>query len=290
MGGFGGFAAGVELPPGYRRPVLMMTTDGVGTKLDLARRARRWEGVGFDLVAMVADDLAAVGASPLGIVDYLAVGALDPARDAIIVQSIAEACHQAGCPLLGGETAEHPGVMAPDQVDLAASALGVVEHDRMLGPERVGAGDMVIGLASPNLRSNGFSLVRAVLDRLSHPQGQEALLDLLLAPSVIYSPAVLAAIAGGQVHAAAHVTGGGLEANLGRVVPAGLVAEIDWVSWTSPAIFELIAERGGISTPEMRSAFNMGIGFCLIAPGPAVPAIAAAVGHDARVIGRLVPG
>jgi phosphoribosylformylglycinamidine cyclo-ligase len=178
--------------------------------------------------------------------------------------------------------------MAPDQVDLAATALGVVESERILGPDRVMEGDLVIGLASPNLRSNGFSLIRAILDRL--PQGSEALLEVLLAASVIYSPAVLAAAAGGQVHAAAHITGGGLEANLARAVPAGLVAEIDWGSWTAPPVFDLIAEDGGISIPEMRSTFNMGIGFCLISSRPAVPEIVAAVGHDARVIGRLAPG
>ncbi len=164
VGGFGGFAAGLTLPGGYADPVLMLTTDGVGTKLELARRWNRWDGVGFDLVAMVVDDLAAAGATPLAVVDYMAVGSLDPQRDTAIVSSIAAACAVAGCALLGGETAEHPGVMESDQVDLAATALGVMEKGAELGSHRVGAGDLVIGLASPNLRSNGFSLVRAVIE------------------------------------------------------------------------------------------------------------------------------
>jgi phosphoribosylformylglycinamidine cyclo-ligase len=163
VGGFGGFAAGVRVPTGYVDPVLMMTTDGVGTKLEIARRAGLWGGVGRDLVAMCVDDLAAAGSKPIGFVDYLAVGSLDAERDTTIVESIADACLEASCPLLGGETAEHPGVMEPAAVDLAGAALGVVESAEVLGPERVGAGDLIVGLMSPNLRSNGFSLVRAVM-------------------------------------------------------------------------------------------------------------------------------
>ena len=162
IGNFGGFAAGVTIPAGYREPVLMMSTDGVGTKLELARRAGRWDGVGQDLVAMCVDDLAAVGARPLGFVDYLAVGALNAARDRVIVESVAAACAIAGCPLLGGETAEHPGVMEPDAVDLAGAVMGIVERGQELRPTLVAEGDVVVGLVSPNLRSNGFSLVRAL--------------------------------------------------------------------------------------------------------------------------------
>jgi phosphoribosylformylglycinamidine cyclo-ligase len=192
VGGFGGFAAGIRIPDGYRSPVLMMTTDGVGTKLDLARRTGRWDGVGWDLVAMCVDDLAAAGARPLALVDYMAVGRLDANRDRAIVSSIAAACTEAGCALLGGETAEHPGVMDSDAVDLAAAALGVVEDGEQLGPDRVRRGDLIVGLASPNLRSNGFSLVRKAFG-----EDAETHADLLLAPSVIYSTVVLEAIAAG---------------------------------------------------------------------------------------------
>lgn len=281
VGGFGGFAAGVELPAGYRRPVLMMTTDGVGTKLELARRYDGWDGVGQDLVAMCVDDLAAAGAAPLGLVDYLAVGSLDPERDRRVVASVAAACAAAGCPLLGGETAEHPGVMAPDAVDLAGAALGVVEHDAAPGPARVRTGDLILGLASPNLRSNGFSLVRAVLaDELDdHHQ-------VLLEPSVIYSPEVLAAMATGGVHSAAHITGGGIPGNLPRALPPGRGALIRQV-WEVPAPFVLIAGKG-VPTEEMRSTFNLGIGFCLVVDPAMVDLVAETVArHDPLVIGEV---
>ncbi|HUP15733.1 MAG TPA: phosphoribosylformylglycinamidine cyclo-ligase [Acidimicrobiia bacterium] len=289
VGGFGGFAAGLTLPAGYVEPVLMLTTDGVGTKLELARRFNRWEGVGFDLVAMVVDDLAAAGAAPLGVVDYMAVGALDPQRDTAIVASIAAACSTAGCALLGGETAEHPGVMEPDQVDLAATALGVVEKGGELGSHRVGAGDVVIGLASPNLRSNGFSLVRAVIgDRDLHEivEGR-ALIDWLTEPSVVYSPAVQRAVATGKVHAAAHITGGGLLANLSRVIPDGHEARVDHASWQPPRVFQLVAEWGGLPPGELRAVLNMGIGFCLITAPDDANAVIELCGHDALVIGKV---
>jgi len=284
-GGFGGFAAGVRLPAGMTDPVLMMTTDGVGTKLDLARRTGRWEGVGLDLVAMCVDDLATVGARPIGFVDYLAVGSLRAERDREIVASIADACSAAGCPLLGGETAEHPGVMEQDAVDLAGAALGVVEADSVLGPERVGAGDAIVGLVSPNPRSNGFSLIRSVLgeDVLSHAEA-------LLAPSVIYSPAVMATVAVGGVHAAAHVTGGGIALNLARALPDGLGAVLDTSTWDRPAIFDAIAARG-VPDAEMRRTFNLGIGFCLVVADDAVGSVLqSAAEHSPRVIGHVGPG
>lgn len=285
VGGFGGFAAGVEVPAGYRSPVLMMTTDGVGTKLELARITGRWEGVGFDLVAMCLDDLAAVGARPLGLVDYMAVGALHPERDRVIVDSIARACREAGCPLLGGETAEHPGVMDQEAVDLAGAAVGVVERGEELGPHRVSAGDLVIGLASPNLRSNGFSLVRAVLGGRV-----EELADLLLQPSAVYTPAVMASISTGGVRAGAHVTGGGLPGNLPRALPDGLGAVIDTGSWDPPELFGLIAEQG-VSPEEMYATFNMGIGFCLVVEAASRDrVIQAAAAHQPRVIGEVRPG
>ena len=291
VGGFGGFAAGLTLPAGYVDPVLMLTTDGVGTKLELARSAGRWDGVGFDLVAMVVDDLAAAGATPLAVVDYMAVGALAPERDHAIVSSIARACSVAGCALLGGETAEHPGVMKSDQVDLAATALGVVERGAQLGSHRVMADDIVIGLISPNLRSNGFSLVRAVLgDRdLEDAVNGRTLEDRVLEPSVIYSPAVLRAVATGNVHAAAHITGGGLAANLARVMPPGLRSVIDYDTWQPPLIFQLVAEWGSVPPEEMRRVLNMGIGFCLIAAPVEAAGLIELCGHEARVIGQVAP-
>jgi phosphoribosylformylglycinamidine cyclo-ligase len=280
IGSFGGFAAGVRLPEGMTDPVLMMSTDGVGTKLEIARRVERWDGVGFDLVAMCVDDLAAAGAMPIGFVDYLAVGSLQPERDRAIVESIAAACLQARCPLLGGETAEHPGVMAVDAVDIAGAVTGVVEADAVLGPDRVRIGDVVIGLVSPNLRSNGFSLVRAILgdETTGHA-------DVLLDPSVIYSPAVLAAAAGGGAHSAAHITGGGLATNLSRALPERMGATIDSATWERPAVFSLIADRG-VPEDEMRRAFNLGIGFCLVVDPAAVDDVLGATAlHDPRPIG-----
>lgn len=282
VGGFGGFAAGVRLPAGMEDPVLMMSTDGVGTKLEIARRADRWEGVGFDLVAMCVDDLAAAGARPIGFVDYLAVGSLRAERDQAIVESIAAACLAAGCPLLAGETAEHPGVMALDAIDLAGAVAGVVEADDVLGPHRVNEGDVVIGLMSPNLRSNGFSLVRAALG-----DGVEEHAPQLLEPSVIYSPAVLAAAAGGGVRAGAHITGGGLAANLARALPEGRGARIDASAWDRPEVFALIAEHG-VPEDEMRRTFNLGIGFCLVVdPATVDEVLEATADHDPRPIGEV---
>ena len=285
VGAFGGFAAGIEIPTGYDRPVLMMSTDGVGTKLDLARRVDLWDGVGSDLVAMCLDDLAAVGAKPLGFVDYMAVGSLQPERDTTIVQSIAQACADASCVLLGGETAEHPGVMPTDAVDLAGAVMGVVEKGGELGPRLVKDGDVIVGLRSPNLRSNGFSLVRAVFgDDIDH-FGEE-----FLEPSVVYSPTVIQAVSTNGVHAAAHVTGGGIVANLARVIPAGLGATLDTSSWETPSVFGLISERG-VEPDEMFRTFNMGIGFCLVIDVGAIDDVLAAVGkHDPTVIGRIGTG
>lgn len=283
VGGFGGFAAGVEIPGGYHSPVLMMSTDGVGTKLELARRSGNWGGVGHDLVAMCVDDLAAVGARPLGFVDYMAVEAIDLIRDSAIVESISAACSLAGCPLLGGETAEHPGVMKREAVDLAGAVMGVVEKGSEWGPQRVKEGDVVIGLISPNLRSNGFSLIRSVFgDEIDQH------LELLLEPSVIYSPAVLALE--DQVHSAAHITGGGLADNLARALPNGVGAIVDTTRWDRPAVFDLVSSMD-VSPNEMWHTFNMGIGFCVIASPADIQNIMSVVQrHDPRVIGEITHG
>lgn len=285
IGGFGGFAAGIKIPPGYESPVLMMSTDGVGTKLELARRSGLWDGVGSDLVAMCVDDLAAVGAEPLGFVDYMAVGALEPERDSAIVRSIAKACVAAGCALLGGETAEHPGVMDHDAVDLAGAVVGVVEEGSQLGPDRVQVGDAVIGLRSPNLRSNGFSLVRSVFGDDLDGHASE-----LLSPSVIYSPAVITAVRTGAVNSAAHITGGGIAENLTRALPDGAGARVDTSSWEPPPLFDLVSGRG-VARNEMFRTFNMGIGFCLIVSPERVQEICDIVrNHDPGVIGEVVAG
>jgi phosphoribosylformylglycinamidine cyclo-ligase len=291
VGGFGGFAAGIELPDGMKRPVLMMSTDGVGTKLEIARRLGIWDGVGYDLVAMCVDDLTAVGARPLGFVDYMAVGSLDPIRDTRIVGSIASACAEVGAALVGGETAEHPGVMEPDAVDLAGAALGVVEAGHEIIGDHVAAGDLVVGLASHNLRSNGFSLVRRVFDDWSTPFGGSTLGETVLEPSVLYSPAVLEAMRTGGVTGAAHITGGGLPGNLGRPIPDGLGARIDTTSWRPPEIFGHLAEVGEIARRDMFDAFNMGIGFCLIVRADRLEDVVAPVAeHDPVVIGEIVEG
>ncbi len=282
VGDFGGFAAGVEIPPGYVSPILMMTTDGVGTKLEIARRFSRWDGVGHDLVAMCVDDLAAIGARPLGLVDYMAVGSLRADRDRAVVASIAGACNLAGCALLGGETAEHPGVMEPDAIDLAGAVVGVVEKGAQLGPHLVEEGDVVIGLSSPNLRSNGFSLVRSVL-AAELEQHVETLLD----PSVIYAPSVLNAVATGRAHSAAHITGGGLIGNLVRALPDNLGVDVDRSTWAWPQIFEVIS-RSGVSRDDMEKTFNLGIGFCLIIESAGTDEVMDAVSaHDPVVIGTV---
>ena len=285
IGSFGGFAAGVTIPPGYREPVLMMSTDGVGTKLELARRAGRWDGVGHDLVAMCVDDLAAVGARPLGFVDYLAVGSLDPVRDRAIVESVAAACVLAGCPLLGGETAEHPGVMEPDAVDLAGAVMGVVERGSELGPALVEEGDLIVGLLSPNLRSNGFSLVRALFG-----DDVDTHFDMFLEPSVIYSPDVLRAVNGwwGTCRGPHHRRWSGRKPGEGPSFRPR--RPLDTGAWDVPQVFETVASRG-VPRAEMWTTFNMGIGFCLVvAPEAVESVVSTASAHEGRVIGKIVTG
>jgi phosphoribosylformylglycinamidine cyclo-ligase len=297
IGGFGGFAAGVTIPDGYANPVLMMSTDGVGTKLELARRTGRYGGVGHDLVAMCVDDLAAVGARPLAFTDYLAVGRINPDRDRTIIDSVAEACSLAGCALVGGETAEHPGVVETDHVDLAGAALGVVERGAEITGSSVRAGDVIIGVRSPNLRSNGYSLVRSVLGDRSLddplPGDGRSIGEVLLEPSLVYAPAVLDAAGTGSVHAFAHVTGGGIPGNLARVLPDGLGAEIDPSTWTHPNVFGVIQTWGLVRDEEMYRVFNMGIGYlAVVAPdsAQAVVDIFEDRGRPAHIIGRVVEG
>jgi phosphoribosylformylglycinamidine cyclo-ligase len=298
VGGFGGFAAGIQIPAGFEVPVLMMSTDGVGTKAEVARQAGLLEGLGYDLVAMVADDLAAAGAQPIAMTDYVAVGRLDVDMVETLIESITDACSGADISLLGGETAEHPGVMAAGQFDVSATALGIVEMGDEVNPEHVGAGDVIVGVRSPNLRSNGFSLVRAImakglpLDR-DFPDTDTPTAHVLLDPSIVYSPAVVNLNARVVPHGLAHITGGGLPGNVIRVVPEGARAIIERSRWEVPHVFEVLQRIGGIPTAEMFRTFNMGIGFTAIVDEEDVDATLRAFETselDADVIGRIVEG
>lgn len=293
VGAFGGFAAGLRIPKGYEDPVLMMSTDGVGTKAEVARKAGKLGGLGWDLVAMCADDLVAMGATPLAMTDYIAVGRLIPDRIEAIVASVAAASAETGIALLGGETAEHPGVMQPDEFDLSGAVVGVVEADGVIDGSRVAPGQVVLGLLSPNVRSNGFSLLRAAVlstmsldDSLSEGTASE----VLLAPSVIYTPAVLRMLKQVPVSAMAHVTGGGIAGNLERVLPRGMGAAIETDAWQRPAVFEDVAEIGGIGEAEMFATFNMGLGFLIVLDENHVDAAVEALGVDCALVGSILAG
>jgi phosphoribosylformylglycinamidine cyclo-ligase len=301
IGGFGGqFPLDIAR---FTKPVLVASTDGVGTKLLVARATGRYETVGIDLVAMCVDDLVCVGAEPLFMLDYIATGKVDPERIATVVGGVAEGCRLAGCALIGGETAEHAGVMAPDELDLAGFAVGAVEDGTQLGPERVRAGDAVIGLPSPGLRSNGYTLARHVLlERAGLDLGDPAwegadvtVADELLRPSVIYAPAVLAGrAAGGEaLRASAHITGGGIVGHLPRALPDGLGAVLRRSAWEEPRIFEEIRRLGAVDEDEMDRVFNRGIGMALVVDASGVDAVLPALalaGLPGTVIGEVTGG
>jgi phosphoribosylformylglycinamidine cyclo-ligase len=266
--GIGAFASAVALPPGYREPVLVSATDGVGTKTAIASAMRRHDTIGRDLVAMCADDVVCTGAEPLFFLDYVAVGRVVPDRVATIVEGIARGCRIAGCALLGGETAEHPGVMADDAFDLAGFCVGVVEAEDRLWPERVHVGDVVVGLPSSGLHANGFSLVRQVVDGddLDEPRPElgRSLADELLEPCRIYAGDVLRLVRDRLVRSAAHITGGGFLENIPRALPSGLGARIRRGAWAEPPIFELIRRRADLTEDDLFGTFNMGIGMVLV--------------------------
>ncbi len=282
IGGLGGFAGLFRLDLAkYRNPVLASSTDGVGTKLVIAQALDRHDTIGIDLVAMVVDDLVVVGAEPLFLSDYIATGKVVPERIAAIVAGIADGCVQAGCALVGGETAEHPGVMGADDYDISATGVGVVEADAMLGPERVRAGDVLLALGSSGLHSNGYSLVRHVLDRSAvrlddtpAALGGQRVGDVLLTPTRIYAQDVLAMAAAGA-HAFAHITGGGLAGNLVRVLPSGIAAVVDRGTWAPLPVFGFVAAAGDVPQPEMEQAFNMGVGMVAVVPADRVDTVAA---------------
>ncbi len=301
VGGIGGFAGlfDVSRLAGMRRPLLATSTDGVGTKVVIAQRLGRYDTIGIDLVGMVVDDLVVCGAEPLFMTDYVVCGTVVPERVAQIVGGIAEGCVRAGCALIGGETAEHPGHFGPDEFDLAGAATGVVDADRLLGPERVRTGDVVLGLASSGLHSNGFSLVRQVIERagldlhdqpaeLDQPLGTE-----LLTPTRIYAADCLALADAVEVHAFAHITGGGLAANLARVLPADVDAVLDRGTWTPPPVFGLLAGHGRVDAAELERVFNQGVGMAAVVSADAADAaIAVLAGRGVATwqLGTVIEG
>ena len=290
LGGFAGLFDASALKA-YRRPLLATSTDGVGTKVQIAQRLDIHDTIGFDLVAMVVDDIVVCGAEPLFMTDYIACGSVIPERIAAIVKGIAQACVQAGCALLGGETAEHPGLLGAGEYDLAGAATGVVEADAVLGPDRVQAGDVLVAMASSGLHSNGYSLVRRVMevhdwslerqvDELGRTLGAE-----LLTPTRVYAADALdlARTEGVDLHALSHVTGGGLAANLARVLPRGLEAVVERGTWTPAPIFELVRMLGRVPVGDLERTLNMGVGMvAIVAPAHAQAALE-------RLAGRGVP-
>ncbi|MEV5738109.1 phosphoribosylformylglycinamidine cyclo-ligase [Streptomyces sp. NPDC052292] len=299
LGGIGGFAGLFDASAlkRYERPLLASATDGVGTKVDIARRLGVYDTIGHDLVAMVMDDIVVCGAEPLFMTDYICVGKVHPERVAAIVKGIAEGCVLAGCALVGGETAEHPGLLGEDDFDVAGAGTGVVEADRLLGPDRIRKGDAVIAMASSGLHSNGYSLVRHVLlDRagltletevaeLGRTLGEE-----LLEPTKIYSLDCLALTRTTEVHAYSHVTGGGLAANLARVVPDALHAVVDRSTWTPGAVFDLVGQTGDVERLELEKTLNMGVGMIAIVPEESTEAALTTLadrGVDAWVAGEI---
>jgi phosphoribosylformylglycinamidine cyclo-ligase len=285
----GGFAGLYRIGEGR---LLAAATDGVGTKLEIARQLDRLDTVGIDLVAMCADDVACTGAEPLFFLDYLAVGRVEPTRVASIVEGVAEGCRRAGCALLGGETAEHPGVMAEDAFDLAGFCVGVVDESALLGANRVDQNDVIVGLASSGLHANGYSLVRSALLPAfalgDTPLGLDRpLADELLEPCAIYAPEVVSLAREGLIHAAAHVTGGGVFANLPRILPDGLGATIHRGTWPEHPIFGLVQEASGASDDDMFATFNMGVGMLLLAAPEVVEEVVARSGHEAFRIGEV---
>lgn len=320
VGGLGGFGGAIAIPAGYREPLIVSSTDGVGTKTALATALGRWDTIGIDLVAMCADDVVCTGAEPLAFLDYVAVGRLDPDAVAALVGGVAAGCREAGCALVGGETAEHPGLMEPGTFDLAGTCIGIVERSEMLDGTAARAGDLVLGLPSSGLHANGYSLVRALLAQwdipLDRPYQEQlartlgdaerdtalaaepahalaTLGDVLLAPTRIYARRVLAARAalrqaGHDLRGVAHVTGGGLPGNVPRALPPDLGARVDPARWPMPSVMRLLGALGGIDDEELRATFNGGFGMVLVISPEAVDVAAAAL-PEAVAIGIVAP-
>ena len=305
VGGVGGFAGLVDVSAlrDYRRPLLATSTDGVGTKVAIAQALDIHDTIGQDLVGMVVDDIVVVGARPLLMTDYIACGHVVPERIADIVRGIAQACAAIGTPLLGGETAEHPGLMAPDEYDVAGAATGVVEADRVLGAEKVRAGDVLVALGSSGLHSNGYSLVRRVIEHAGWglerevPEFGRTLGQELLEPTRLYTRVCLAMLetlsspaAPGPIHALSHITGGGLAANVARVLPDGLIADVDRSSWTVPPVFSTVRELGSVPWEDLEGTLNLGVGMvAVVEPGVVDAVLRVAEGSDipAWVLGEV---
>jgi phosphoribosylformylglycinamidine cyclo-ligase len=314
----GGFGGAFSIPDGYREPLLIAATDGVGTKTVIASAVGRFDTIGVDLVAMCADDVVCTGAEPLAFLDYVAVGKLDPVDVAELVGSVAAGCREAGAELVGGETAEHPGVLDVEEFDLAGCCIGVVERSRRIDGSAVRGGDSIVGLASSGLHSNGFSLIRSLIaewdldlaepyqarlrrtlgdaltDRLLAAAPHESMAtlgDILLTPTRIYARAILAAREVADIRGLAHVTGGGLPGNVPRALPEGLAARLDPARWSMPSVMLLFGALGGLDEDELRATFNGGIGMIAIVP-PADVALAISVFADhgiaASVVGEVV--
>ena len=323
LGGLGGFGSAVAIPPGFREPVLVSSTDGVGTKTAIAGALGRLETIGIDLVAMCADDVVCTGAEPLAFLDYVAVGRLDPVNVATLVSGVADGCRRAGCALVGGETAEHPGLMAAGEFDLAGFCIGIAERDRLLDGTAAVEGDAIVGLASSGLHANGYSLVRALIAEhdldLASPyqevlaralgkaaahraiarepeRGLATLGEVLLTPTRIYALDVLAIRAaldaeGSAIHGLAHVTGGGLPGNVPRALPTTLGARVDPSSWPMPSVMTLIGALGGVEPEELRATFNGGLGMIAVVPADVADrtvALARARDIGAWVVGEVV--
>jgi phosphoribosylformylglycinamidine cyclo-ligase len=323
VGGLGGFGGAFAIPAGYREPLMIASADGVGTKTAIASAIGRFDTIGIDLVAMCADDVVCTGAEPLAFLDYVAVGQLDPVAVAELVGGVAAGCRQAGCALVGGETAEHPGLMDADAFDVAGTAIGVVERSEVIDGSAAVVGDAILGLASSGFHANGFSLVRSLLaqwdldlaepyqvrlrrtlgdaatDRLLAAAPQEAMAtlgEILLTPTRIYALAILAVraavrAAGADIHGLAHITGGGLPGNVPRALPSHLGARLDPTRWSMPSVMHLFGALGGLADDELRATFNGGLGMIVVLPVSAVPAASAAfaeAGIAASVVGEVV--
>ena len=307
LGGFGSCFSAAALKD-MEEPVLVSGTDGVGTKLAIAQLLNRHNTVGEDLVAMCVDDIVPMGAEPLFFLDYVAVGKLKAEAVAEIVGGIAEGCRKSGCALVGGEMAEHPGVMNPDDYDLAGFVVGVVDKPKILGPEKVSEGDVILGLPSSGIHSNGYSLVRKVaiegktVEELNQPLeelGGESLADAVLRPTTIYAGGLLAALrAGAPIKAMAHITGGGITENLNRALPSHLDAEVDrggeaGPAWDIPPVISYVSSAANLSLDEQYRTFNMGVGMALIVDMDDVDDVAEALsdqGFEPFVMGQIIPG
>lgn len=323
VGGLGGFGGAFSIPSGYREPLLVASTDGVGTKTAIAAGVGRFDTLGIDLVAMCVDDVVCTGAEPLAFLDYVAVGELDPTAVAELVGGVAAGCRMAGCALVGGETAEHPGLMAADAFDLAGTAIGVVERSRVIDGSAVEVGDAIVGIASSGLHANGYSLVRSLapewgldlaepyqarlrrtlgdavtddaLARAPH-EAMATLGEVLLTPTRIYARAVLAlrdalVSRGWDIRGLAHITGGGLPGNVPRALSAGLSARVDPSRWVMPSVMRLIGALAGMDDAELRATFNGGLGMVVVVPAPAVPSTIAALaehGLEAMAVGDVI--